>query len=86
MQKLNFWVPLREPKWHTPICPSIHFPPPSRELARPGNGRHKNNSPKGGTDGELYGRHENNFPKYKELNGRLENNSPKGWTDGRIDS
>ena len=28
MRKLNFWMPLREPKWHTPICPSIHLPPP----------------------------------------------------------
>ena len=27
MRKLNFWVPLREKKWHTPICPSIHSPP-----------------------------------------------------------
>ena len=29
MRKLNFWVRLREPKWHTPgVCPSIHLPPP----------------------------------------------------------
>ena len=27
MQKLYFWVPLREPKWHTPACPSIRLPP-----------------------------------------------------------
>ena len=38
------------------------------------------NSPKGLTDGELYGRHENNTPEDGELNGRNENNSPKGWT------
>ena len=28
MLKLNFWVPVQGPKWHTPICPSIHLPPP----------------------------------------------------------
>ena len=28
MRKLNFWVPLQEPKWHTPVRPSIHLPPP----------------------------------------------------------
>ena len=28
MRKLNFWVPIQEPKWHTPVCPSIHLPPP----------------------------------------------------------
>ena len=28
MRKLNLWVPLREPKWHTSVCPSIHLPPP----------------------------------------------------------
>ena len=32
------------------------------EIALTRDGRHKNNSPKGGTDGELYGRHENNSP------------------------
>ena len=26
MQKLNFWVPLEEPKWHTPVGPSIGLP------------------------------------------------------------
>ena len=30
MRKLNFWVPLREPKWHIPVCPSIHLPPSPR--------------------------------------------------------
>ena len=28
MWKLNFWVPLQEPKRHTPVCPLIHLPPP----------------------------------------------------------
>ena len=28
MQKLDFWVPSQEPKWHTPVRPSIHLPPP----------------------------------------------------------
>ena len=28
MRKLNFWVPIYEPKWHTPVPPSIHLPPP----------------------------------------------------------
>ena len=28
MWQLNFWVPLQEPKWHTPVCPSIHLSPP----------------------------------------------------------
>ena len=32
MQKLNFWVPLRDLKWHTPFYPSIHFPPLSPKL------------------------------------------------------
>ena len=45
------------------------------------DGRHKNNSPKGWTDGELYGRHKKeNSPKDGELNDRHENNSPKEWT------
>ena len=26
MGKLNFWVPIQEPKWHTPVRPSIHLP------------------------------------------------------------
>ena len=26
MQKLNFWVPIQGPEWHTPIRPSIHLP------------------------------------------------------------
>ena len=41
---------------------------------------HKNDSPKGWTDGELNGQHENNSPKDGESNSRHENNSPKGWT------
>ena len=54
------------------------------KITRPRDGRHKNNSPKGGTDGELYSRQENNLPKDGKLNGRHENNSPKdgelnGW-------
>ena len=36
------------------------------KITRPRDGWHKNNSPKGRMDGELYGGHENN--------------SPKGWT------
>ena len=28
MRKLNFWVPIQGPEWHTPIRPSIHLPPP----------------------------------------------------------
>ena len=32
MQKLNFWVSLQEPKWHTPIRPLIHLPPFSLTL------------------------------------------------------
>ena len=34
----------------------------STKITRPVDGWHKNNSPKGGTGGELYGRHENNSP------------------------
>ena len=26
MRKLNFWVPIQEPKWHAPINSSIHLP------------------------------------------------------------
>ena len=44
------------------------------------DGWHKNNSPKGWTGGELYGRHENNSPKDEESNSKHENNLPKGWT------
>ena len=61
------------------------------KTTRSRGGRHKNNSPKGGTDGELYGRHENNLPKDGELNGwhenkgwTAQNNSQKGWTDGEL--
>ena len=64
------------------------------KIARPTDGRRKNNSPKGWMGGELYGLHENVSPKTGELNGRHENNSskdgesnskhennsPKGWT------
>ena len=40
-----------------------------RKITRPRDGRHKNNSSKGGTNEELYGRHENNLPKDGEFNG-----------------
>ena len=50
------------------------------KITHPRDGRHKNNSPKGWTNGELRGRDENNSPKDGELNGRHENNSSKGWT------
>ena len=50
------------------------------KITRPSDGRHKNNSPKGWADGELYGGHENNSPKDGELNGRHVQNLPKGWT------
>ena len=49
------------------------------KIARPRDGWHKNNSPKGWMGGELYGKHENNLPKTGELNGPHENNFPKGW-------
>ena len=49
------------------------------KIARPRDGRHKNNSPKGWMGGELYGRHENNSAKAEELNGRHESNLPRGW-------
>ena len=26
--KINFWVPIQEPKWHNPVRPSIHLHPP----------------------------------------------------------
>ena len=55
----------------------------STKIARPRDGRYKNNSPKGWMSGELYGRHENNSPKIGELNGQHENNSPK---DGESNS
>ena len=42
MQKLNFWVPLQEPKWHNSVCPSIHLPPP--EIQDPLNHVNKNES------------------------------------------
>ena len=48
------------------------------KIIHPRDGRHKNNSPKGWTGGELYDQHENNSPKDEELNGKHENNSPKG--------
>ena len=35
----------------------------STKITRPRVGRHKNNSPKGWTSGEVYGRHENDSPK-----------------------
>ena len=64
------------------------------KIARPRDGRQKNNSPKGWMGGEFYGlhenispttgelndRHENNSPKDGESNSKHENNSPKGWT------
>ena len=28
MRKLNFWVPLQEPKWHTPSIHQLTYPPP----------------------------------------------------------
>ena len=34
MRKLNFWVPLRKPKWHTPVSPLIHLPPPPPEILK----------------------------------------------------
>ena len=57
-----------------------------KKITRPRDGRHKSNSPKGGTDGELYGRQENNLPKDRELNGLHKNNSPKLQRDGRTES
>ena len=48
------------------------------KIARPRDGWHKNNSPKGWIGRELYGKHENNLPKTGELNGPHENNFPKG--------
>ena len=43
------------------------------------DGRHKNNSSKRWTDGELYGWHKKTSPMDGELNGWHENNFPKGW-------
>ena len=56
------------------------------KIARPRDGRHKNDSPNGGMGGELYGRHENNLPKDGELNknGQHGNNSPQGIDDAKI--
>ena len=58
------------------------------------NGWHKNNSPKGWTDGELNGQHENNSQKDGESLvrtkitrprvGQYKNNSPKGWMGGEL--
>ena len=48
------------------------------------DGRHKNNSSKQWTHGELYGRHKKNSPKDGELNGWPENNSPKEWTTQKV--
>ena len=50
------------------------------KIARPRDGRHKNNVPKEWMGGELNGQHENNSPKDGESNSMHENNSPKGWT------
>ena len=50
------------------------------KIARPRDGRHKNNSSKGWMGGELNGQHENNSPKDGESNSMHENNSPKAWT------
>ena len=49
------------------------------KIARPRDGQHKNNSPKGWMGGELNGQYENNSPKDGESNSRHENNLPKGW-------
>ena len=53
------------------------------KIARPRDGRHKNNSPEGWMGGEIYGLHENNSPATGELNVRHENNLPK---DGESNS
>ena len=50
------------------------------KIARPRDGWHKNNSPKGWMGRELNGQHENNSAKDGESNSMHENNSPKGWT------
>ena len=52
----------------------------STKITRLRNGWHKNNSPKGLTDGELNSQDENNSSKDGESNSKHENNSPKGWT------
>ena len=54
------------------------------KVARPRDGRHKNNLPKGRMGGELYGRHENDSPKDGELNECHRNNSPQGMDDTKI--
>ena len=54
------------------------------KIARPRDGRHKNNSPKGWMGGELHGRHQNNLPKTGELNDRHGKNSPQGMDDTKI--
>ena len=41
-------------------CQRIENKMAGTKIARPRDGRHKNNSPKGWMGGELYGRHENN--------------------------
>ena len=33
MQKLNFWAPIQEPKWHTKSVHRFTYPPPSPELS-----------------------------------------------------
>ena len=48
------------------------------KIARPRDGRHKNNAPKEWMG--LNGQHENNSPKDGKSNSMHENNSPKGWT------
>ena len=50
------------------------------KIAHPRDRWHKNNSPKGWTDWQLNGRHENNSLKDGELNSQHENNSSRGWT------
>ena len=50
------------------------------KITRLRDGWHKNNLPKGWTDGELNGQHENSSPKDGESNSEHENNLPKGWT------
>ena len=54
------------------------------KIARPMDGRHKNNSPKGWMGEELYSRHENDSPNDGELNGWHGNNSPQGMDDTKI--
>ena len=54
------------------------------KIARPRDGRHKNNSPKGWMGGELNGQHENNSPKDGESNSRHENNLREGLGSAKI--